>query len=82
MFTFYSILNLQPSINKAQHPQGEPFMEGLRDNKPLLYSILVSGGTVLALAAGIIPDLSTAFEIVYFPPDVSIIGKLGIYRSH
>lgn len=47
-------------------------MEGLRDNKPLLYSIVASGGAVLALATGIFPDLSNMFEIVYFPPDVSI----------
>lgn len=46
-------------------------MEGLRDNKPLLYSVLVSGGAVLALAAGLVPELSNMFEIVYFPPDVS-----------
>lgn len=50
-------------------------MEGLRDNKPLLYSVVISGGAVLALAAGIFPDLSNMFEIVYFPPDVSI--KVG-----
>ncbi|KAI8427567.1 hypothetical protein MSG28_002072, partial [Choristoneura fumiferana] len=37
--------------------------------RPLLYSIVVSGGAVLALAAGILPDLSNMFEIVYFPPD-------------
>lgn len=48
-------------------------MEGLRDNKPLLYSIVVSGGAVLALAAGVFPDLSNMFEIVYFPPDVSTL---------
>ncbi|KAG6444003.1 hypothetical protein O3G_MSEX003141 [Manduca sexta] len=53
--------------------RGEPFMEGLRDNKPLLYSIVVSGGTVLALAAGIFPELSSKFEIVYFPPDYRVI---------
>ncbi|CAG4968673.1 unnamed protein product [Colias eurytheme] len=53
--------------------RGEPFMEGLRDNKPLLYSILISGGAVLALAAGIFPDLSNMFEIVYFPPDYRLI---------
>lgn len=53
--------------------RGEPFMEGLRDNKPLLYSIMISGGAVLALAAGIFPDLSNMFEIVYFPPDYRII---------
>ncbi|XP_073941459.1 endoplasmic reticulum transmembrane helix translocase [Choristoneura fumiferana] len=53
--------------------RGQPFMEGLRDNKPLLYSIVVSGGAVLALAAGILPDLSNMFEIVYFPPDYRLI---------
>ncbi|KAM3962708.1 endoplasmic reticulum transmembrane helix translocase [Aphomia sociella] len=53
--------------------RGEPFMEGLRDNKPLLYSILVSGGAVLALAAGLVPELSNMFEIVYFPPDFRLI---------
>ncbi|XP_068620911.1 endoplasmic reticulum transmembrane helix translocase [Battus philenor] len=53
--------------------RGEPFMEGLRDNKPLLYSIVLSGGAVLALAAGLIPDLSNMFEIVYFPPDYRVI---------
>ncbi|CAG9784593.1 unnamed protein product [Diatraea saccharalis] len=53
--------------------RGEPFMEGLRDNKPLLYSVLASGGAVLALAAGLFPDLSNTFEIVYFPPDYRVI---------
>ncbi|CAH2066263.1 unnamed protein product, partial [Iphiclides podalirius] len=53
--------------------RGEPFMEGLRENKPLLYSIVVSGGAVLALAAGIFPELSNMFEIVYFPPDYRLI---------
>lgn len=69
------ILYLMNVFNKKYNLsyQGEPFMEGLRDNKPLLYSILVSGGVVLALAAGIFPDLSNMFEIVYFPPDVSRI---------
>ncbi|XP_059059301.1 endoplasmic reticulum transmembrane helix translocase [Achroia grisella] len=53
--------------------RGEPFMEGLRDNKPLLYSIVISGGTVLALAAGLLPELTNMFEIVYFPPDFRVI---------
>ena len=56
-------------------------MEGLRDNKPLLYSIMVSGGAVLALALGIFPDLSNMFEIVYFPPDVSILLILSLFKS-
>ncbi|XP_045768267.1 endoplasmic reticulum transmembrane helix translocase [Maniola jurtina] len=53
--------------------RGEPFMEGLKDNKPLLFSVLLSGGTVLALATGAVPDLTNAFEIVYFPPDYRVI---------
>lgn len=56
-------------------------MEGLRDNKPLLYSIMISGGAVLALAAGIFPDLSNMFEIVYFPPDVSVCSYNFIYTT-
>lgn len=46
-------------------------MESLKQNKALLYSILGSGGTVLALTLGIIPELATQFEIIDFPPDVS-----------
>lgn len=44
-------------------------------NKALLYSILASGGTVLALTLGIVPDLATQFEIIDFPPDVSCFLK-------
>jgi hypothetical protein len=51
--------------------QGEPFMEGLRANRPLLYAVALSAAAVLALATGLLPDLSAMFEIVYFPPDVS-----------
>lgn len=53
--------------------RGEPFMEGIQENKPLLYSVIISGGTVFALAAGFLPDLSNMFEIVDFPPDFRLI---------
>lgn len=48
-------------------------MESLTQNKALLYSIIGSSGTVLALALGIVPDLAHQFEIIDFPPDVSIL---------
>lgn len=51
--------------------QGHPFMEGLTQNKPLLYSIVLSGGTVLALTLGIVPELAAQFEIIEFPSEVS-----------
>lgn len=50
-------------------------MESLRNNKALLYSILGAGGTVLALTLGIIPELSAQFELIEFPPDVSVVSK-------
>ncbi|KAJ8952494.1 hypothetical protein NQ318_003290 [Aromia moschata] len=53
--------------------RGHPYMESLKQNKALLYSILGSGGVVLALTLGIIPELSAQFEIIDFPPDFRII---------
>lgn len=53
--------------------RGLPYMESLRQNKALMYSIVGSGGTVLALALGLVPELAAQFEIIDFPPDVSLI---------
>ncbi|XP_064115306.1 endoplasmic reticulum transmembrane helix translocase-like [Macrobrachium nipponense] len=49
--------------------RGHPFMESLSENKALLYSLLCSGGVVMALALGIIPEFAQQFEIVDFPPE-------------
>lgn len=46
-------------------------MESLRQNKALLNSICLSGGVVVALTLGILPELSAQFEIIDFPSDVS-----------
>lgn len=46
-------------------------MESLRQNKALLNSICISGGVVVALTLGILPELSAQFEIIDFPSDVS-----------
>ena len=51
--------------------QGQPFMESLRDNKPLLYSLIFSIVAVFGLVSGVVPDVSAQFEIVEFTPDVS-----------
>ncbi|KAJ8917451.1 hypothetical protein NQ315_005498 [Exocentrus adspersus] len=53
--------------------RGHPYMESLRQNKTLLYSICGSGAVVLALALGLVPELSAQFEIIDFPPDFRII---------
>lgn len=50
--------------------QGHPFMESLRENKYLLYSILVSASVVIGLALNVSADLTAAFEIVDIPDEV------------
>lgn len=50
--------------------QGHPFMESLLDNKALLYSLLASGGFVVCMVTGSVPEINQQFEIVTFPPKV------------
>uniref|UniRef100_A0A131XZR5 Endoplasmic reticulum transmembrane helix translocase n=2 Tax=Ixodes ricinus TaxID=34613 RepID=A0A131XZR5_IXORI len=53
--------------------RGYPFMESLTENRPLLYSLLISGLSVVSLVAGIMPDVARQFEIVHFPRDMQTI---------
>ncbi|CAF0703841.1 unnamed protein product [Brachionus calyciflorus] len=46
--------------------KGHPFMESLKENKPLLYSIMFSAGAVFVLAGRLMPELSDQFQIVDF----------------
>ena len=46
-------------------------MESLRQNKPLLWSIVGAIGGVLILVSGISPELSESFSLIQFPDDVS-----------
>ncbi|XP_036329335.1 manganese-transporting ATPase 13A1 [Rhagoletis pomonella] len=67
--TVYIIcLALQVSTFAVNH-KGHPFMESLRENRPLLTSILVSSALVLFLSLGLSSVLTEAFEIVSFPDD-------------
>lgn len=53
-------------------------MESLSANRPLLLSILISGGAVFALALGLIPELSTQLEVVPFPTEVKLMFYLFV----
>lgn len=46
-------------------------MESLRDNRPLLWSIVGSVMAVVCLVSGVMPDMAEQFSIVVFPADVS-----------
>lgn len=55
-------------------------MESLNENRPLMYSVLFSGGAVFALALGLLPDLSNQFEIVEFPTEVRFLKLIDIFH--
>lgn len=46
-------------------------MESLRENKPLLGSILFSAGAVFVLANRLSPETCDQFQVVDIPEDVS-----------
>ena len=58
--------------------QGHPFMESLRENKPLLYSVCGSSFVIFSLAAGWLPDVAAQFEIIDFPPEVRCCYQVSL----
>jgi cation-transporting ATPase 13A1 len=57
----------------AVNYQGHPFMESLRGNKPLLYSIFFSFTLVISLIFNLLPQLTEQFQIVLIPDDMRLI---------
>ncbi|CAF3962733.1 unnamed protein product [Adineta steineri] len=57
----------------AVNYQGYPFMESLRSNKPLLYSIIFSFSLVISLIFNLLPQLTEQFQIVLIPDDMRLI---------
>lgn len=51
-------------------------MESLRENRLLMYAIGASAGLVFMLSTGLSEPLTSTFEIVDFPKDVSILLKI------
>lgn len=77
--TVYLIcMGLQVSTFAVNY-KGHPFMESLRENRLLLYSILASSSVVLCLALNLVPDVQSAFQIIDFPDDVSNLRFSFVY---
>ncbi|XP_065199388.1 endoplasmic reticulum transmembrane helix translocase-like [Sycon ciliatum] len=49
--------------------EGRPWMESIVENRPLLYSVCISAGSVFGLASGMLPDYALWFELVEFPAE-------------
>ncbi len=52
-------------------------MESLRENKPLLYSLMFSGGAIFALTSGFLPDVAHQFEIVELDSEVTQYAQIS-----
>nr|CAG4647645.1 EOG090X00J5 [Moina brachiata]SVE92838.1 EOG090X00J5 [Moina brachiata] len=50
----------------AVNYRGHPFMESLKENRALLYSLVCTGSFILCLAVGAMPDVNQEFGIVDF----------------
>lgn len=57
----------------AVNYRGHPFMESLKENRALLYSLIGTGSFILCLAIGAMPEINQEFGIVDFDSDFRTI---------
>nr|CAG4649072.1 EOG090X00J5 [Scapholeberis mucronata]SVE93441.1 EOG090X00J5 [Scapholeberis mucronata] len=53
----------------AVNYRGHPFMESLKENRALLYSLIGTGSFILGLVLGFMPEINQEFGIVDFDPE-------------
>lgn len=53
----------------AVNYRGHPFMESLKENRALLYSLIGTGSFILSLVLGFMPEINQEFGIVDFDPE-------------
>ena len=52
--------------------QGHPYMESLRENKALLYSLIGTGSFIFLLASGVIEELDEQVNFLITEPSIHI----------
>lgn len=67
--TVYMISMTLQVATFAINYRGHPFMESMRENKALLYSLGATGSFIALLALGWVPELSEQFGIIDFKPE-------------
>mmetsp|Transcript_35809 Transcript_35809/g.83433 ORF Transcript_35809/g.83433 Transcript_35809/m.83433 type:complete len:360 (+) Transcript_35809:3609-4688(+) len=65
----FLISNVQQVTVFVVNLQGRPFMTGLTENRPLLYSLLASFILTFMFASESVPSLNKYFQLVPFPDD-------------
>ena len=67
--TVYMISMTLQVATFAINYRGHPYMESLRENKALMYSLCATGSFIALLALGWLPEISDQFGIVDFPDE-------------
>lgn len=68
------IISMMLQVNTfAINYKGHPFMESLKDNKPLLYSLMFSVLAISSLTLGLVPDVADQFSIIEFPAEFRML---------
>jgi hypothetical protein len=52
--------------------QGHPFMQSVRENKGLFYSLFAIFGILFVTGSEIMPEFNVGFDLVIFPGDVRV----------
>ncbi|XP_027766047.1 manganese-transporting ATPase 13A1-like, partial [Empidonax traillii] len=68
--TIYILSMAMQMVTFAINYKGHPFMESLVENKPLLWSLVLSGLAVLGLLCGSSPEFNQHFGLVDIPTEV------------
>ncbi|RXM91884.1 Manganese-transporting ATPase 13A1 [Acipenser ruthenus] len=70
---FCSLVYLYKGAQLRSSPRGHPFMESLQENKPLLWSIALSGLAIVGLLSGSSPEFNEQFSLVDIPFEFKLV---------
>ncbi|KAL9647540.1 hypothetical protein ABK040_006896 [Willaertia magna] len=68
----FIVTSLQTVVTFANNYKGRPFMQGLTENRPLLFILLGIGALCMLCASGLAPEVNEAMELVDIPEGVTI----------
>ncbi|CBZ31827.1 cation-transporting ATPase, putative [Leishmania donovani] len=67
--TMFLLTTLISGVTFAVNYRGEPFMQGIRKNRPMLIALIILGFVVFCFASEASPEFNEEFEITAFPTE-------------
>ncbi|NXG07870.1 AT131 ATPase, partial [Sakesphorus luctuosus] len=71
--TVYILSMAMQMVTFAINYKGHPFMESLQENKPLLWSLVLSGVAIGGLLSGSSPEFNEQFGLVEIPTEFKLV---------